>query len=92
MAELRFTPKFGEDLSNIAEFIQQDFLILAKEFVTRVFSRLEQLKENPEIGRIVPETNHPKISEIFHGNYRIVYRLKDNFVELLMIRHGSRLR
>ncbi len=71
MAELRFTPKFGEDLSNIAEFIQQDSRILAKEFVKRVFSRLEQLKENPEIGRIVPETNHPRIREIFHGNYRI---------------------
>jgi len=40
---------------------------------------------------MVPEKNDPIIREIILGNFRIVYRVKANVIELLTIHHGARL-
>jgi len=37
------------------------------------------------------ELNNPEIREILFGSYRIVYRVKDELVEILTIYHGARL-
>jgi plasmid stabilization system protein ParE len=60
--------------------------------VRRLLSQLEVLKSNPQIGRMVPEQQNSAVREIFFGNYRIVYRLRNDIVELLMVRHAARLR
>jgi len=57
-----------------------------------LLSQLEVLKANPQIGRMVPEKQDPVVREIFFGNYRIVYRLRSDIVELIMVRHAARLR
>ena len=57
-----------------------------------MLSQLEVLKANPQIGRMVPEKQDPVVREIFFGNYRIVYRLRSDIVELIMVRHAARLR
>ena len=45
----------------------------------------------PEAGRIIPEYNDSKLRERICGNYRIVYRLKNDTVEIAAVCHGSRL-
>ena len=45
----------------------------------------------PESGRIVPEYNLRNIREIINQNYRIVYRVKSEIVEIVTIVHGARL-
>jgi plasmid stabilization system protein ParE len=47
--------------------------------------------EFPEMGRIVPEYKNPSLREKILGDYRIVYRLKENSIEIVIIVHGSRL-
>ena len=56
-----------------------------------VFGAVERLERFPESGRIVPEKNEPSIREIILGNYRIVYRFRNDVAELLTIHHGARL-
>lgn len=92
MAKLRFTLKFSENLSEIADFIASDSVVLAKKFVRDLLSRVKILENNPHLGRVVPEKNNPTIREIFFGSYRIVYRYKKEDVEILMVRHTARLR
>lgn len=94
MAELRFTPEFVCNLESIAAYIAQDSEILAREFTRQLMNRLEILRVNPELGRVVPEKADTLIREIFYGNYRVVYRLADTneTVEVLLIRHAARLR
>jgi len=41
-------------------------------------------------GRIVPECADPAIREIIYGNYRVIYRVRGDVVELLTIFHGAR--
>jgi toxin ParE1/3/4 len=43
------------------------------------------------MGRVLPELGAENIREILVGSYRIVYRIKDEQVQLLTIRHGARL-
>jgi plasmid stabilization system protein ParE len=39
----------------------------------------------------VPELGDESIREVIHGNYRIVYRLRDDVVEIAAVFHGARL-
>lgn len=56
-----------------------------------VFAAVERLENFPESDRIVPQKNEPNIQELILGNYRIIYRLRDDLAELLTIHHGARL-
>lgn len=59
--------------------------------VSTVFSKVEQLKSSPEIGRIVPELNNAQFREIIYGNYRIIYRIEKKQISVLTIRHGKQI-
>jgi toxin ParE1/3/4 len=91
MARIRWTPQSADDLDAIAEYIASDSPHYARLFVLKVISAIDRLERFPEIGRVVPEMNDPAVRELILGNYRIVYRLNADVVEILTIYHGSRL-
>ncbi len=91
MVEVRWTLQASQDLDSIVEFIAKDSSQYARLFVVDVFQAADRIAEFPTSGRTVPELNDPVIREIILGNYRIVYRLKENRVELLTVYHGARL-
>jgi toxin ParE1/3/4 len=39
----------------------------------RIIQDTERLKDNPLLGRIVPEINDEKYRELINGNYRTIY-------------------
>jgi plasmid stabilization system protein ParE len=49
------------------------------------------LKENPEIGRIVPEINQADIRELIFKHYRIEYKIKSQRIDILTVFEGHRL-
>ena len=53
-----------------------------------VFAAVEALEDFPLSGRIVPEFGRDDIREVFHGDYRIIYRVRRGQVEILSVRHG----
>jgi toxin ParE1/3/4 len=60
--------------------------------VGRIVTAVERLTENPRSGRVVPELGADSIREVVtHGNYRIVYRLRRDVVEIATVFHGARL-
>ena len=59
--------------------------------VLDVLQAVERLAPFPQSGRIVPEMNDPMIREIPLGNYRIVYRVRGERVDVLAVYHGARL-
>lgn len=91
MAQVRWTPNAADDLEAIAAFIALDSNHYASLFVLDVLTAVERLAEFPKLGRIVPETTDPAIRELLLGNYRIVYRLKPDLVEIITVYHGARL-
>ena len=48
------------------------------------------LEKFPEIGRKVPETDDPNIRELIFQNYRIIYRIFNDVVQIIAVIRGSR--
>ena len=86
-----WSPLAVERASEIAEYIAQDNPTVAENWVNSVFTRVEQLKKFPESGRIVPEIKINFFRELIYGNYRIIYRLEENRISILTIRHGKQI-
>jgi len=91
MAELRWTPQAADDLEAITSFIAVDSPQYASLFAIDVLASVERLQFFPRSGRILPEMQDPDIREIILGNYRIVYRIRRETVEVLTVWHGARL-
>jgi len=91
MAEIRWTRHAAADLEAITEFIANDSEVYAQLFAVDVLDAIDRLVAFPESGRIVPEADNPTIREIILGNYRIVYRFRNETVEILTLYHGARL-
>jgi len=64
---------------------------MATIFADRVFRATDRLAEHPRSGRVVPEMGQKHLREIILGNYRIIYRLLDENVQVLTVHHGARL-
>ena len=91
MADIRWTDQAVEDLESIANFIARDSENYAKMFVNKIMNSLEQVKTFPMSGRVVHEFKQNNIREVILGNYRIIYRVKDDVAELLTIHHSAQL-
>jgi toxin ParE1/3/4 len=80
------------DIQSIRDYIAQDHPHTAREFVVELFDSVtSQLQEFPRLGRIVPEKGDPAFREVIHGNYRIMYRIADDIVEVQTVLHSKRL-
>lgn len=80
-----------ERASEIVDYISQDKPLAANNWINTVFSKVDQLRANPEIGRIVPEINERQFRELIYGNYRIIYHIGAKQISILTIRHGKQI-
>ncbi len=91
MVKLRWTQQALDDIEVITDYIAKDSSFYAKMFAKKVFDSVDRIEIFPESGRIVPEINCNNIREILLGNYRIIYRIKTNVIEIITVYHSSRL-
>ena len=89
--KILWSPLAIDRASEIAEYIAQDKLSAAAKWIDTVFSKVEQLKSTPEIGRLVPEIRNNQFRELIYGNYRIIYRIEKKQISILTIRHGKQI-
>jgi len=86
---IRWSPRAASHLEQICDYISRDSETYARIFAKEALSIVEGIASFPKIGRVVPEYNDPNLRERIYGNYRIVYRLKDDVVEIAAICHGA---
>jgi plasmid stabilization system protein ParE len=80
------------DLEDIELYISQDSPLIARQFVNRIFGKIDQLYLYPRSGKIVPEIKRDDIRELLLNKYRIIYQTADkSIINILRIVHGSRL-
>ena len=90
--EIKLTDSAYSDLEDIENYVSQSSPKIAREFVNKIFNKIELLYDHPKIGRKVPEFDNDRIRELIQGKYRIVYRIvNEEAIEVLRILHGSRL-
>lgn len=86
-----WTKEAIEKLREIEAFISKDNAVVAERFVNKLIDVAERLKTNPERGRIVPEFSIKSIRELLYKNYRIVYLIRKNRIDILTVFEGHRL-
>ena len=52
---------------------------------------VREIPKSPRSGRVVPEYDDPDLREKILGDYRVVYRIRKDTVEIVAICHGARL-
>lgn len=80
-----------EDIESIASYIEKDSPVYASSVVSKFFEKAELLRENPKLGRIVPEFSEESLREIFVYSYRLIYEVKESAVVFVAVIHGKRL-
>jgi len=86
-----WSPVAVDRVSEIAVYIAQDNPVAAESWIETVFQKVEELKAFPENGRVVPEIYNKAIRELIYGNYRIIYRLEEKKISVLIVRHGKQI-
>ncbi len=86
-----WSPLAQNRIIEIAEYIAKDNVYAAENWVKKIYDRVKVLKEFPKGGRIVPEVGKDNVREIFHGDYRVIYRIEKEQIQILTVRHGKQL-
>lgn len=86
-----WSPLSIERMEEIADYIASDSPSAANRWIEAVFGKVDLLKRNPEIGRVVPELQINDIREIILGNYRIIYRYDNKQISILTVRHFKQI-
>jgi plasmid stabilization system protein ParE len=60
-------------------------------FADRAFRATDRLVQHPCLGKIVPVLETETIREIILGNYRIIYRIREEEVRVVTVHPGARL-
>lgn len=71
--------------------IEKDLSKLPKNEITKILAKIDSLGDNPRpIGVKALQGNLKGLYRIRSGNYRIVYQIKDDKLEILVVRVASR--
>ncbi len=89
--KLRWAYRARQDLKAIGRFIARDNPHAARKFVARLLARARKATGFPLAGRMVPELQRKDVREVILGNYRIVYRVNPDSLDVLTVFEGHRL-
>ena len=87
---VRWTATARRHLRGIHDFIARDSELYARRMIERIVDRSEQIGHFPLSGRIVPEYHRDDTREVFEEPYRIIYRVKQDAIDVVAVIHGAR--
>jgi toxin ParE1/3/4 len=78
-------------LEQIHDHIALDQPGNATSFVDRLTRKADLIAITPNSGRVVREYGRDDIREVYEGEYRIIYRVREDRIDILTVRHMARL-
>lgn len=81
-----WSPLAVEQARDIASFIALDKPSAAEDWIHEIFDCVERLQEFPESGRVVPEIKRKDIREVVQGSYRVIYKIADSAIHILVVK------
>jgi toxin ParE1/3/4 len=85
-----WTNKAIEQLTSIHRYHAQISPQYATRLVDLITKRSQQIGTFPNSGRILPEINLEQIREVIEANYRIIYYVGSDRVDILAVVHGAK--
>ncbi|MDD4905202.1 MAG: type II toxin-antitoxin system RelE/ParE family toxin [Methylobacter tundripaludum] len=87
---VKWTDHALAQLRHIHDYIAHDSPFYAKRVSEEIVRKTVGLDEHPYLGRKVPELNEEHIRELASYSYRIIYEIKNSYVEILAVVHKRR--
>ena len=89
--KVNIPPSVSAELEDIFEFIARDSMTNAVRWYLKVQEKILSLKENPRRCPIAIESRYRsyEIRRLIVGQYRVLFRIRDDTVEVLHVRHGN---
>lgn len=90
--KLFFSESAFSDLEKIkAYYASENAPQVGEDFVVSIVKHVETLKDNPDIGRMVPEFQEPTIRELIHPPFRIVYLRQEDSINIVRVWRSERI-
>jgi len=90
MARVVWSWHAREDLRRIVDYVRADQPAAARRLGQQITHATRRLDQFPLSGRVVPELPGLEFREIIVGNYRVIYEVAEEQVEVLAVIHGMR--
>ena len=87
--KVHWTANAISHLTAIHEYVSLSSEKYAQRMVDQLTNRSVQISSFPLSGRMVPEFENENIREVFEGNYRIIYYIKSDQIDVLAVVHGT---
>ncbi len=87
MPKVIWTEKCLQRIEEICEYIELDSVSSSNKFANEIFSKEELIRNNPRIGKIVPDYEIEEYRQIIVGNYRLVYQFDEISIQMITVRH-----
>jgi addiction module RelE/StbE family toxin len=92
MAQIKWTNHATLDLKDIFDYIAKDSKSYAFHHVQKIKEKTFILRNNPRLGRKVPEMDRDDIRELIQGDYRIIFRIKtEKRIDIISVFHSARI-
>jgi len=91
MVKIEWSSIAENDLNEIIDYIAQDSLEYAISFYDEIRDRVKNLEEFPNLGKKVALFDDPEVRELILRNYRIIYRVFQDKIQIVRVIHGSRM-
>lgn len=91
MAEVTWSPSAKADLLDIVDRIADDSVIYAQRFCERIDELVLALVNNPLMGHPVPEFKTKGLRQVNIGDYRLIYRVVPEGLQIVRLFHSARL-
>lgn len=90
--EILFAHSAFSDLEAIRKYyLEQGVPDIGDEFLLSIINHVQTLEQHPDIGRIVPEFANPKIRELIHTLFRVVYLREPAAVHIVRVWRSERI-
>lgn len=89
---VRWTKPAIKDLDDIEEYIAEDNIDRALDFIGQLIDLGESLSEDPERGSYARWINDKRIRELHYHNYTIIYEILSDEVQIHEVHNDSKMR
>ena len=92
MVQIIWTDAAIRDLNDIGDYIARDSFRYAGITIQTLFESADILVQHPRAGVITPEFNDDSIRNLVRGDYKIVYKIVNEFrIDIITVHNCARL-
>lgn len=85
---IRWTKRAVGNLESVLDYIARDNVLAAVKFRDFIVDKVAVLEDHPHMGRTCDVQGAREL--VIHENYIVVYRVRNETLEILRIRHARR--